>query len=58
MSQMLETVANTTHGSTDVLTQASGVETGYPQTTTPAFRSVSTPTEGAADVLPAYVSTN
>ena len=31
MSHMLETVANSTHGSTDVLTRASGVETGYPR---------------------------
>jgi len=58
LSQMLETVANTTHGSTDVLTQVSGVETGYPQPTTAVLRSVSTPTAEAAGVLPAYVSTN
>lgn len=45
MSQMLETVANNTHGSTDVRTQASGVETGYPSATTAVFRSVSKQTE-------------
>jgi hypothetical protein len=55
---MLETVANTTHGSTDVLTQASGVETGYTHTHTAVLHSVSTPTEEAAGVLPAYVTTN
>jgi len=55
---MLETVANNTRLSTDVLTQESGVETGYPRATTAVLRSVSMPTEVATSVLPAYVGTN
>ena len=50
---MLENVASNTHGSTDVLTQVSGVETEYPRATTAVLRSVSKPTEEVTGVLPA-----
>lgn len=53
---MLENAANSTHGSTDVLTQASDVETGYSRVTTAVLRSVSKPTEEAISVLPAYTN--
>jgi hypothetical protein len=55
---MLEIIANSTHGSTDVLTQVSGVETGHPRATTAVLRSVSIPTEEATSVLSTYVSAN
>jgi len=56
---MSETVANSTHGSTDVLTQASGVETRYLRANTTVLHSVSKPTEEVTGVLLAYkVSTN
>jgi hypothetical protein len=57
MSQMFEIVSNSRHTSTDVVTEAPSVETGYPRGATTLVRLLRTSTDEVAGGLPADVST-